>query len=95
MNKKDCEKLCNRYKELKEKSKLTGYDKQTGKKCRSNQVTPENIRDIKELEKVQKKLEEEKCLYLLSNNQLIELCGDKNFFSKVSRILAERKNQKN
>jgi len=94
-NKKEyCEKLYNRYRELKEKSKLTGYDKQTGKKCRPNQVTAENIRDIKELKKVQKKLEEEKCLYLLSDSQLTELLDpfcDTDFNKKVEKVLVVRR----
>jgi hypothetical protein len=94
MNKKDCEKLHNRYKELKEKSTLLGHHKQAGKRCRPRQVTAKNIKDIEELIKVENKLKEEKCLRFLSDNQLIELLDlscDDDFTKRVEKVLVAKR----
>jgi len=54
-------------------------------------VTAQYIKDIEKIKKVKKELEEKKCLDYLSDNQLIELYEDKEFSSKVAKIIAERK----
>jgi hypothetical protein len=89
--KKHCGNVYNRYKKLKGKITLPGFRKQLGRKCQSYQVTAQYIKDIEEIKKVKKELEEKKCLDYLSDNQLIELYEDKEFSSKVAKIIAERK----
>ena len=90
LNKKEyCEKLYNRYKELRGKTEMQANNKQLGEKCNPKYIS---AKDMEEIEKVEKELE--KCLDYLSDNQLIELYSDDRFSYKATEIIAERKTEK-
>ena len=88
-NKKEyCENLCNRYKELKEKTKMEAQDLRPGGKIEAKYISP---KDMEEKEKVKNELY--KCLDLLTDDQLIGLLDDPdlNFQRKIHEILRKRR----
>jgi len=86
-NKKEyCENIYNKYRELKEKTKLEAQTLKPGGRIDAKYI---NIRDMEEKIKVKEELHN--CLNLLKNEQLKELFDDADFMGDAVKILAERK----
>lgn len=83
-----CKNLYNRYKELKEKTKLEAKDLRPGGKIKAKYISPE---DMKEREKVKNELYE--YLDFLSDDQLIDLLDDPdlNFQKRIHEVLRKKR----
>ena len=82
-----CEKIYNKYKELKEKTKLEAQTLKPGGKIKAKCVSTE---DVKEFVEIKEKLKE--CLDLLQKDQLIKLSSEPDFSIDAGRILREKIN---
>jgi len=86
-NKKEyCENLYQKYKELKEKTKLEVKEIGLRGEIDAQYI---NLKDIEEKERIKNELE--KCLDFLTEKELKELFTDDHFMGKAIQILMNRK----
>ncbi len=86
MDKETCQKLYQEYQELKKKTNVEVYTRETGKDCHLQNI---KVNDMNELCDVREKLKT--CLEFLTDDELIELLDDSKLEPEAKKILNKRK----